>query len=88
MLKLFKKAFWILCEDITVCPSIANMHLAIAKYCENNGYAYHFTDDNEVVIAESHMRSSVFVPFFIEDVMSLSAGRNNASLSCKFQFID
>lgn len=51
MLKLFKKAFWILCEDITVCPSIANMHLAIAKYCENNGYAYHFTDDNEVVIA-------------------------------------
>ena len=52
MFKPFKKAFWILCEDITVCPSVTDTHSAIAKYCENNGYSYDFVGDREVVIGE------------------------------------
>lgn len=50
MLKMFKKAFWILCEDITVCPSVADMRLAVAKHCEDNGYSCDFTGDHEAVI--------------------------------------
>ena len=50
MLKLFKKAFWIECEDITACPSISETHAAIAKHCEANGYSYNFVGDNEIVI--------------------------------------
>ena len=50
MLKLFKKAFWIVCEDITACPSIPETHAAIAKHCEENGHSYHFTGDEEVEI--------------------------------------
>ena len=50
MLKLFKKAFWIVCEDITACPSISETHAAIAKHCESNGYSYHFIGDNEIEI--------------------------------------
>ena len=50
MLKLFKKAFWIVWEDITACPSISETHAAIAKHCESNGYSYHFIADNEIEI--------------------------------------
>ena len=50
MFKLFKKAFWIVCEDITVCPSIPETHGAIAKHCEENGYSYRFMGDDAVEI--------------------------------------
>lgn len=50
VLKLFKKAFWIVWEDITACPSISETHAAIAKHCESNGYSYHFIGDNEIKI--------------------------------------
>ena len=39
MLKLFKKAFWIFCDDVTACPSIADTQAAIAKYCKDSGYS-------------------------------------------------
>ena len=51
MLKLFKKSFWIVCEDITACPSVPDTHVAIAKYCEENGHSYVFIGDDEVRIA-------------------------------------
>lgn len=50
MLKLFKKAFWIFCDDVTACPSIADTQAAIAKYCKDSGYSCEFTGDQEVVI--------------------------------------
>ncbi len=50
MFNLFKKAFWIVCEDITVCPSIPETHAAIAEYCETNGHSYDFIGDNEIII--------------------------------------
>ena len=51
MLKLLKKALWIECEDVIACPSTAQVHEAIAKYCEANGDSCDFTGDHEVVIA-------------------------------------
>lgn len=50
MLKLFKKAFWIICEDITACPNVVGIQAAIAKYCEANECSYDFVGDNKVVI--------------------------------------
>lgn len=48
--KLFKKSFWIVCENIIACPSAQEMQEAIAKHCVSNGLSYAFTDNNEVVI--------------------------------------
>ena len=50
MLKLFKKSFCILCEEKFDCPSLDEIHNAIAKHCEENGYSCEFTGDAEVVI--------------------------------------
>ena len=50
MLKLIKKAFWVPYEDSTVYPTVERAHLAIAKYCEKNGYTYTFANPDEVVI--------------------------------------
>ena len=50
MFRMFKKAIWIVCEDITACPSVQKTHAEIAKYCEENGYSYNFTCDDEVII--------------------------------------
>lgn len=50
MLKLLKKSFWLVCEDITACPSIPDTHSKIAKYCGDNGYSCDFTGDDEVVV--------------------------------------
>jgi len=50
MLKLFKKAFWVPYEDSITYPTVEKAHQAIAKYCEENGYSYAFTDADEVVI--------------------------------------
>ena len=50
MLNIFKKAIWIVCEDITVCPSIQETHAEVTKYCEQNKHSYDFIGDNEVVI--------------------------------------
>ena len=50
MLKLFKKSIWIPYEDSTVYPTVAKAQQAIIKYCEDNGFLYEFTADDEVVI--------------------------------------
>ncbi len=50
MLKLFKKAFWVPYEEIRVYPTIEKAQLAIAEYCEKNGYTYTFPNPDEVVI--------------------------------------
>ena len=50
MLKLFKKEFWIECEDFTVRPSIPKIHEAVAGYCRENSYSWHFLGDDEVEI--------------------------------------
>ena len=50
MFKMFKKSFWIVCEDITVSPSILNIHSEISNYCKNSGFSYDFIGDDEVVI--------------------------------------
>ena len=50
MLRIFRKSFWIPCEDFIACPSLADTHTAIAKFCDENGYSYDFTQDDEVVI--------------------------------------
>ena len=50
MLKLFKKSIWIPYEDSTVYPTVAKAQQAIIKYCEDNGFSYEFTADDEVVI--------------------------------------
>ena len=50
MLKIFKKSFWVPCEDVTVCPTVEKAHGAIARYCEKNGWTCVFSGDDEVVI--------------------------------------
>lgn len=47
MLKLFKKSIWIPYEDSTVYPTVAKAQQAIIKYCEDNGFLYEFTADDE-----------------------------------------
>ena len=49
MLKLFKKSIWIPYEDSTVYPTVAKAQQAIIKYCEDNGFLYEFTADDEAV---------------------------------------
>ena len=50
MLKIFKKSIWIPYQDSTVFPTVSKAQQAIAKYCEDNGFSYEFTADDEVVI--------------------------------------
>ena len=50
MLKMFRKTFWVPYEDSYTYPTVEKAQLAIAKYCEKNGYSYSFTDTDEVVI--------------------------------------
>lgn len=50
MLRMFKKSFWISCEDSTVCPTAEQARQAIAKYCAESGETCSFNGDDEVVI--------------------------------------
>ena len=50
MLRCFKKSFWVPYDDPTVYPAIAKAREAIAEYCDKNGYAHTFTDDDAVTI--------------------------------------
>lgn len=51
MSNLFKKAFDVPYEDISVCPTREKAMEAISKYCEENGESCVFTGDDEVEIA-------------------------------------
>ena len=50
MLKMFKKSIWIPYEDSTIYPTVLKAQQTIAQYCEDNGFSYEFTADDEVVI--------------------------------------
>lgn len=50
MLKLLKKSFWVPYEDSTVYPTVSKSHLAIEKYCKENGNSCSFAGDDEVII--------------------------------------
>lgn len=47
---MFKKSFWVPYEDSTVYPTLTLAMNAITKYCEANGDACTFTNDDEVEI--------------------------------------
>ena len=42
ILKMFKKSIWIPYKDPTVYPTVSIAQKTIAKYCEDNGFAYDF----------------------------------------------
>ncbi len=50
MLKLFRKVFWVPCEDSSVYPDLIKTMDAISQYCEKNGDTCTFTADDEVEI--------------------------------------
>lgn len=47
---MFKKAFWVPYEDNATYPTLAKSKGVISKYCDENGYTYTFTGDDEVEI--------------------------------------
>lgn len=50
MLKLFKKSFWIDCEDFMVCPDPSRIREAIAAYCRENDHFWRFLGEDAVEI--------------------------------------
>ena len=75
MLKLFKKSIWIPYEDSTVYPTVAKAQQAIIKYCEDNGFLYEFTADDEVVIDGI----IVDMTLEVEETMALNVERSNST---------
>ena len=74
MLKLFKKSIWIPYEDSTVYRSVAKAQQAIIKYCEDNGFLYEFTADDEVVI--DGIKHEIYRGYD-------SGSRKNKSIKCR-----
>ena len=81
MLKLLKKSIWIPYEDSTVYPTVAKAQQAIIKYCEDNGFLYEFTADDEVVIDGINMKYIVDINLEVEETMALSVERSNSTNS-------
>ena len=79
MLKLFKKSIWIPYEDSTVYPTVAKAQQAIIKYCEDNGFLYEFTADDEVVQMELNMKYIVDMTLEVEETMALNVERSNST---------
>lgn len=50
ILKMFRKSIWIPYKDTIVYPTVSIAQQTIAKYCKDNGFAYDFIADDEVVI--------------------------------------
>ena len=75
MLKLFKKSIWIPYEDSTVYPTVAKAQQAIIKYCEDNGFLYEFTADDE----ELNMKYIVDMTLEVEETMALNVERSNST---------
>lgn len=48
--KIMKKSFWVPYADGEVYPAVGRAKQAISEYCEENGYSFTFTGDDEVVI--------------------------------------
>ena len=73
MLKLFKKSIWIPYEDSTVYPTVAKAQQAIIKYCEDNGFLYEFTADDEVVI--SLLENEIYEINYLESDVRIPVGK-------------
>ena len=52
MPKILKKSFWVPYAEGGVYPTVERAKQAISEYCEENGYLFSFTGDEEVVIEE------------------------------------
>ena len=79
MLKLFKKSIWIPYEDSTVYPTVAKAQQAIIKYCEDNGFLYEFTADDEVVIDGIKHEIYRGLTLEVEETMALNVERSNST---------
>lgn len=47
---MFRRAFWVPYEGGSVYPDVVRAMDAISKYCDEQGYSYSFTEDDEVEI--------------------------------------
>lgn len=77
MLKLFRKVFWVPCEDSSVYPDLIKTMDAISQYCEKNGDTCTFTADDEVEINGKSMKFPENMNLEAVEITGLSAWKKS-----------